>query len=78
MKLLLLLLLSYFTLQSHGSEVVYHNQFAVLIPKGIDTADKLAEQHGFKNLGQIGTLDNYFLFEHSRLQKRSDEQVRLF
>jgi proprotein convertase subtilisin/kexin type 6 len=52
---------------------IYHNQFAVLIPKGPQTADQVAEAHGFKNLGQIGALDNYFLFENSRIQKRSTE-----
>ena len=50
---------------------VFHNQFAVYVPKGKATADALAQRHGFANLGQIGSLDNYFLLEHSRLQKRS-------
>jgi len=49
----------------------FHNQFAVLVPRGTEMADRLASKHGFKNLGQIGDLDNYFLFEHSRIQKRS-------
>lgn len=52
---------------------IYHNQFAVLVPKGKQTADQVASAHGFVNLGQIGSLDNYFLFENSRLQKRSTE-----
>ena len=52
---------------------IYHNQFAVLVPKGHDTADQVAAVHGFVNLGQIGSLDNYFLFEHARLQRRSTE-----
>ena len=52
---------------------IYHNQFAVLVPKGQDTADQVAAAHGFVNLGQIGSLDNYFLFEHARLQRRSTE-----
>ena len=52
---------------------IYHNQFAVLVPKGQDTADQVASAHGFVNLGQIGALDNYFLFEHARLQRRSTE-----
>ena len=53
---------------------IYHNQFAVLIPKGPETADQLAAAHGFVNLGQIGALENYFLFENARIQKRSTEQ----
>ena len=34
-------------------------------------ANQLAHRHGFTNLGQIGDLENYYLFEHSRIQKRS-------
>lgn len=56
------------------ADQIYHNQFAVLVPKGKETADQVASAHGFTNLGQIGSLDNYFLFENSRLQKRSTEQ----
>ena len=35
------------------SSKVYHNQFAVLIPKGPKTADQVAAAHGFVNLGQV-------------------------
>lgn len=73
--LTVVVLLLLFIIRGSASDTIYHNQFALLIPKGKDTADKLAEQHGFSNLGQIGTLDNYFLFENARLQKRSGEQV---
>ena len=52
-------------------EQLFHNQFAVLIPKGGETADRLANRHGFTNLGQIGDLENYYLFEQPRLSKRS-------
>ncbi len=38
----------------------------MLVPKGKATADLLASRHGFVNLGQIGDLHNYFLFEHKR------------
>ena len=55
---------------TRGSKV-FHNQFAVYIPRGERTANELAAKHGFTNLGQVGSLDNYFLFEHARLQKRS-------
>ncbi|XP_063223097.1 furin-like protease 2 isoform X2 [Bacillus rossius redtenbacheri] len=50
---------------------VYHNQFAVHVPKGLAAADEIASKHGFKNIGQIGSLPNYFLLEHRRLSKRS-------
>lgn len=49
----------------------YHNQFALFIPSGQSRADQLAAKHGFLNLGQIGSLANYYLFEHPRLHRRS-------
>ena len=51
---------------SSSSSSIFHNQFAVLVPRGRETADALASRHGFLNLGQIGALENYFLFEHAR------------
>ena len=54
-------------------EQLYHNQFAVLIPDGETAAGELAAKHGFTSLGQIGDLENYFLFEHPRISKRSAE-----
>ena len=56
---------------------LYHNQFAVYVPRGDKVAQDLASKHGFTNLGQIGSLDNYYLFEHARLRKRSTESSRL-
>ena len=70
---LLPLLIGLMILVDFYSCEIYHNQFAVLIPKGPETADQLAAAHGFTNLGQIGDLENYFLFENSRIQKRSTE-----
>ena len=52
-------------------KATFHNQFALFIPSGPKNAEILASKHGFVNLGQIGSLDNYYLFEHPRLQKRS-------
>ena len=49
----------------------YQNEFAVFVPAGEQTANKLALKYGFHNMGQIGDLDNYFLFEHRSLSKRS-------
>ena len=60
---------------SSSSPRVFHNQFALFIPHGAATADALAAKHGFLNLGQIGTLENYYLFEHPRLHRRSVEQA---
>ena len=54
---------------SKGVEL-FHNQFAVELDANSDP-DQIANSHGFVNLGQIGSLDNHFLFEHSRIHKRS-------
>lgn len=50
------------------------NEFAVYVPAGQKVADDLAVRHGFDNTGQIGDLDNYFLFKHRRLSKRSTKE----
>lgn len=34
---------------------VYHNQFAVEVPEGVETADRIASEYGFNNLGQAST-----------------------
>ncbi len=52
---------------------MFHNQFALYIPKGEAAADALASKHGFVNLGVIGSLEDYYLFEHHGIQKRSTE-----
>merc|ERR1712106_975491 len=52
----------------------YLNEFAVYVPAGSAVADQLAEKHGFHNTGQIGDLQDYYLFEHRRLSKRSANQ----
>lgn len=40
------------------------------IKKGVD-ADQIASEHGFKNLGRVASLDDFFLFErlHTRDEK---------
>jgi len=52
----------------------FSNEFAVYVPSGPAVADQLAEKHGFHNTGQIGDLQDYYLFEHRRLSKRSANQ----
>jgi len=49
----------------------YQNEFAVYVPAGPEVADRLAAKHGFHNTGQIGDLQDYFLFQHHRLSKRA-------
>ena len=75
---LLTIFCAFFLLLSVGNNVsataTFQNQFALFIPSGTSTADTLASKHGFINLGQIGSLDNYYLFEHPRLKRRSAEE----
>lgn len=59
----------------------YESQFtddfktvAVQIDKrSLHEVEEIAQQHGYKNLGQIGTLDGYYEFEHvhNRRTKRA-------
>ncbi|XP_011058590.1 PREDICTED: furin-like protease 2 isoform X1 [Acromyrmex echinatior] len=32
---------------------IYSNQFAVYVPSGSETADEIAQEHGFDNHGQV-------------------------
>lgn len=50
------------------------NEFAVFVPSGRQVADELASKHGFVNTGQIGDLEDYYLFEHRRLARRAAEE----
>ncbi|XP_046801325.1 furin-like protease 2 isoform X2 [Lucilia cuprina] len=50
---------------------MYTNEFAVHIPAGKDMADLIADKYGFINMGQIGSLQDYYLFHHKRISKRS-------
>uniref|UniRef100_A0A1B6CCM9 furin n=1 Tax=Clastoptera arizonana TaxID=38151 RepID=A0A1B6CCM9_9HEMI len=50
---------------------IFLNQFAVHIPSGVEDADLIADKHGFTNIGQIGSLKGFYLFEHPKVHKRS-------
>ncbi|KAK0051650.1 furin-1 [Biomphalaria pfeifferi] len=50
---------------------VYTNHFAVHIEGGNHVADNVARQTGFKNLGQIGSLHDHYLFEAPHRHRRS-------
>ncbi|PIK61372.1 putative proprotein convertase subtilisin/kexin type 5 isoform X1 [Apostichopus japonicus] len=73
MALLLLPLFSLLLAKSLalGGDKIFTNEYAVYIPNGKETADKLAKSHGFSNEGQIADLENYFLFTHNGISKRS-------
>ncbi|KAK3097564.1 hypothetical protein FSP39_010877 [Pinctada imbricata] len=49
----------------------YLNQYAVHIRGGRSVADAVARKHGFINGGQIGELEDYYLFHHHGIKKRS-------
>ncbi|XP_023247462.1 furin-like protease 2 [Copidosoma floridanum] len=50
---------------------IFLNFFAVYVPAGDKVAANVATKYGFNNHGKIGSLTNYFLFEHQELKKRS-------
>ncbi|XP_027426681.1 proprotein convertase subtilisin/kexin type 6 isoform X1 [Zalophus californianus] len=50
---------------------VYTNHWAVQVLGGPAAADRVAAAHGYLNLGQIGNLEDYYHFYHSKTFKRS-------
>ncbi|XP_064411557.1 proprotein convertase subtilisin/kexin type 5b [Latimeria chalumnae] len=50
---------------------MYTNHWAVRIGGGPGEANRIAEKYGYINMGQIGTLKDYYHFYHSRTIKRS-------
>ncbi|KAA0713725.1 Proprotein convertase subtilisin/kexin type 5 [Triplophysa tibetana] len=50
---------------------IYTNHWAVRIPGGPEQAEHIANKYGYRNLGQIGDLKDYYHFFHSRTIKRS-------
>ncbi|XP_075287483.1 proprotein convertase subtilisin/kexin type 6 isoform X3 [Opisthocomus hoazin] len=53
------------------SRTVYTNHWAVKVRGGPAEAARLAAAYGYISLGQIGSLENYYHFHHSRTFKRS-------
>nr|ALR88637.1 neuroendocrine convertase 1-like [Saccoglossus kowalevskii] len=49
----------------------FTNDWAVHVPGGEVEARMVAEEHGYVFHGQIGSLENYFLFKHSDVPSRS-------
>ncbi|XP_071965546.1 proprotein convertase subtilisin/kexin type 5-like [Antedon mediterranea] len=52
---------------------LYSNQFAVHVSGGEKVASSLALKYGFRYHGQIGELEDRYLFTHDKLSKRSAE-----
>nr|XP_060611471.1 proprotein convertase subtilisin/kexin type 6 isoform X1 [Anolis sagrei ordinatus] len=70
----LLLFLPFLALASGspgGSRSVYTNHWAVRVSGGALEAERLAAAYGYLNLGQIGNLEDYYHFHHSKTIKRS-------
>ncbi|XP_069898770.1 proprotein convertase subtilisin/kexin type 6 [Dipodomys merriami] len=55
---------------------VYTNHWAVRVLGGPEAADRVAAAHGYRNLGQIGPLEDYYHFYHSKTFKRSTVSSR--
>ncbi|XP_059487314.1 furin-like protease 2 [Neocloeon triangulifer] len=73
-KIMLVTALACVVLVNHVSAEapkIFMNQYAVQIPNGHESASAIAQTHGFTNMGQIGELKGFYLFEHSRIHKRS-------
>ncbi|XP_017941456.2 proprotein convertase subtilisin/kexin type 5 isoform X4 [Manacus vitellinus] len=50
---------------------LYTNHWAVRITGGLPEANRVASKYGYVNIGQIGTLKDYYHFYHSKTIKRS-------
>ncbi|XP_051499578.1 proprotein convertase subtilisin/kexin type 5 isoform X2 [Apus apus] len=50
---------------------LYTNHWAVRITGGLSEANRIASKYGYVNIGQIGTLKDYYHFYHSKTIKRS-------
>uniref|UniRef100_A0A3Q4AME9 SPC3 n=1 Tax=Mola mola TaxID=94237 RepID=A0A3Q4AME9_MOLML len=50
---------------------IYTNDWAIRIRADLETVNRIAEKHGFANMGQIGDLKGYYSFRHHKTAKRS-------
>ncbi|KAK9542508.1 hypothetical protein VZT92_000365 [Zoarces viviparus] len=53
----------------HGD--VFTNHWAVQVTGGQQQADRIAAKYGYINFGQIGSLEDYYHFHHSRVVRRA-------
>ncbi|KAJ0056546.1 hypothetical protein NL108_010374 [Boleophthalmus pectinirostris] len=54
----------------HGRDV-FTNHWAVRVTGGHLEADRVAAKYGYRNLGQIGSLEDHYHFHHSRVVRRA-------
>jgi len=47
---------------------IYSNQFAVYVPSGSETADEIAQEHGFDNHGQVSASAVFLRKEETTLR----------
>uniref|UniRef100_UPI003AAD4103 proprotein convertase subtilisin/kexin type 6 n=1 Tax=Centroberyx gerrardi TaxID=166262 RepID=UPI003AAD4103 len=59
-----------------GHRDVYTNHWAVRIAGGPEQAEQIAAKYGYKNLGQIGSLEDHYHFHHSRVVRRAAYSFR--
>ncbi|XP_077988811.1 neuroendocrine convertase 1-like isoform X2 [Glandiceps talaboti] len=55
----------------HADDGHFTNDWAVHIPGGETEAHLVAEQHGYEYIGKVGGLQDYFVFSHREIAKRS-------
>ncbi|KAI8501658.1 Neuroendocrine convertase 1 [Branchiostoma belcheri] len=74
---LLIVACSSYGLAEEGEDQTGHytNTWAVEIHGGPDVADLLALDHDFVNLGQIGNLEDHYLFRHKDVPHRSRREA---
>ncbi|XP_041844543.1 proprotein convertase subtilisin/kexin type 6 isoform X2 [Melanotaenia boesemani] len=54
-----------------GRGELYTNHWAVRITGGPKQADMIAAKYGYKNLGQVGSLEDHYHFHHTRVVRRA-------
>ncbi|XP_047436078.1 proprotein convertase subtilisin/kexin type 6 [Mugil cephalus] len=59
-----------------GRGELYTNHWAVRITGGPEKAEKIAAKYGYRNLGQIGSLEDHYHFHHSRVVRRAAYSLR--
>jgi len=71
MQLLLCLPWFFFLEIAHSQEQQYTNTWAVEVLGGPGVARDIADSKGFHFHGPLGTLTNYYIFEHKDVTRRS-------
>ncbi|KAK7912948.1 hypothetical protein WMY93_013159 [Mugilogobius chulae] len=68
---LVLLLTCWSDFGADGQRDVFTNHWAVRVTGGALQADRVAAKYGYRNLGQIGSLEDHYHFHHSRVVRRA-------